>query len=83
MKRAVGDIRLTPAQQELFLAVYAGDVLKVHRSEDGLKEYRLHPLNGAPARVVAARDVEALERNGLIASNMKFPAATFVPGRGQ
>ncbi len=59
-----------------------GDVLKVHRTVDGAKEYLLHPLDGAPALAVRADDVEALVRGGLIASNMKFPAATFVPARG-
>lgn len=80
MSRDVRDIRLTPAQQKLFFAIYvSGDVLKVHRGMDGMKEHMLHPLDGSPAVVVPARDVEALVRNGLIASNMKFPAATFVP----
>ncbi len=83
MRRAAGAIWLTPAQQELLLAVHAGDVLKIHRNVDGLKEYRLHPLDESPARVIPARDVQALERNGLIASNMKFPAATFVSARSR
>lgn len=80
MSRDVRDIRLTPAQQKLLFAVSRGDVLKVHRGMDGMKEHLLHPLDGSPAIVVPARDVEALVRQGLIASNMKFPAATFVRG---
>ncbi len=72
---------LTGAQQALLAAVRRGDVLKVHRTLDGAKEHLLHPLDGAPAQPVTARDVEALVRAGFIASNMKFPAATFVPQR--
>ncbi len=70
---------LTRAQGKLLDAVAAGDVLKVHRTLDGAKEYRLHPLDGAPFRPVSGDDVEALVAAGYIASNMKFPAATFVP----
>lgn len=73
-----GTSRLTPAQRALWAAVQAGDVLKVHRTLDGAKEHRLHPLDGAPARPVAALDVAALVNAGLIRSNMKFPAATYV-----
>jgi hypothetical protein len=74
---------LTAGQQALLAAVQRGDVLKVHRTLDGDKTHMLHPLDGAPAFAVPARDVEALVRAGYIASNMKFPAATYVPGRGR
>lgn len=70
--------RLSSHQTALLAAVAAGDVLKVHRTVDGAKTYRLHPLDNKPARDLAAADVVTLERNGLIASNMKFPAATFL-----
>ena len=48
------------------------------RTLDGAKQHTLHPLDGAPAYTVADRDVEALVRAGFIASNLKFPAATYV-----
>jgi hypothetical protein len=73
--------RLTPAQARLLAAVAQGDTLKVHRTLDGAKGYRLHPLAAAPAQppqAVAAADVEALVAQGLLASNMKFPAAAFL-----
>jgi hypothetical protein len=69
---------LTQRQIGLLAAIRAGDVLKVHRTLDGAKEYRLHPLSGAQPQPVAPADVDALLAAGLIASNMKFPAATFV-----
>lgn len=69
---------LTHRQRQLLAALQAGDVLKVHRTLDGAKQHRLHPLDGSPTRTVAAADVEALLSAGLIASNMKFPAATFL-----
>lgn len=70
--------RLNAQQRSLLAAVAAGDVLKVHRTVDGEKVYRLHPLDGAPEVEIAPRDVEMLLRQGLIDSNMKFPAATFL-----
>ena len=79
MRSMAGDVRLTASQRSLWEAVQRGDVLKVHRTLDGDKTHILHPLDRSPARLIAARDVEALVRNGLVASNMKFPAATFVP----
>lgn len=69
---------VTRRQVALLAAMQAGDVLKVHRTLDGAKEYRLHPLSGAPAHPVNRTDVEALLAARLIASNMKFPSATFL-----
>jgi hypothetical protein len=54
-----------------------GATLKAHRTLDGEKTHRLHPLNGEPEPVDAA-DVAALRELGLIASNMKFPAAVYM-----
>lgn len=70
--------RLNAQQRHLLAAVAAGDTLKVHRTVDGEKVYRLHPLDGSPEIEVASRDAEALLAQGLIESNMKFPAATFL-----
>ncbi len=58
-------------------AILDGATLKVHRTMDGAKTHLLHPLTG-PAEPVDPAAVEALRQRGLIASNMKFPAATYV-----
>ncbi len=55
----------------------AGATLKAHRTVDGTKTHMLHPLDG-PAEPVDRAAVETLKQHGLIASNMKFPAATYV-----
>ena len=69
-------MRLTTEQRNLLRAMAGGSTLKVHRYLDGTKEYRLHPLDRA-AEIVERSDVEALQEQGLIDSNKKFPAATF------
>jgi hypothetical protein len=54
-----------------------GAALKVHRDLDGRKTHLLHPLDSDPLPV-AAELVESLRSLGLIQSNLKFPAATYV-----
>jgi hypothetical protein len=54
-----------------------GATLKVHRELDGAKIHRLHPLAGEPLPIPAEL-VESLREPGLIHSNLKFPAATYV-----
>jgi hypothetical protein len=70
-------MNLSPGQRRILLAMREGATLKAHRTLDGEKTHRLHPLEGEP-EPVDATDVEALRELGLIASNMKFPAATYV-----
>jgi hypothetical protein len=70
--------RLSEDQRALLHAIAAGDTLKVHRTVDGEKVYRLHPLEGSSEREIAPADAEKLLTLGLIDSNMKFPAATFL-----
>lgn len=70
--------RLNAQQKELLAAIAAGDTLKVHRTVDGEKVYRLHPLDGSREIEILPRDAEALLLQGLIESNMKFPAATYL-----
>lgn len=66
------------AEAEQVLGLLAtGGVLKAHRSLDGEKSYRMHPLSGEAIRVSAAA-MDALKRRRLIDSNMKFPAAAYV-----
>ncbi len=54
----------------------AGETLRSHRTLDGEKSYRLHTLTGV-SEPVGEQIVRALERGGFIASNQKFPVATF------
>lgn len=75
-------MRLSPAQQQILIALQQGGQLKVHRTADGGKIYRLHlataPSDAMPASIVLGVEVTRLETAGLLASNMKFPAATFL-----
>jgi len=68
---------LTAVQQQLLQAMAAGATLKAHRSLDGEKQYRLHPLGGE-SQEVPATAVAGLEKLRLLHSNQKFPAATFL-----
>ena len=68
---------LSPAQRTLLRAMLDGAALKVHRDLDGNKTHLLHPLTGEPTPV-AAELVESLRVLGLIQSNLKFPAATYL-----
>lgn len=70
-------MHLTPHQRHILQAMRNGATLKIHRTLDGEKVHRLHPLDGEPATV--ERDVvESLVALDLIQSNLKFPAATYV-----
>lgn len=71
-------MRLTAEQAAMLTALQAGDRLNVHRTVDGAKVYRLHRLDSTGAVAVDGADVDSLLRAGLIESNMKFPAATFL-----
>lgn len=69
--------RPLPAGRHILRAMLNGATLKAHRTLDGEKTYTLHPLDG-PDQIVDRAAVEILKQRGLIASNMKFPAATYV-----
>ena len=69
---------LSRAERALLEKLAAGAVLKVHRMLDGGKEYRLYPLDGAAVAVDGGLVDGLLQRN-LLASNMKFPTAVFLP----
>ncbi len=74
-------IRLSNEQRRILQALQWGHHLKVHRTLDGAKVYRLHgaAVNGEDsAEVVAPAVVQELERSGYVQSNMKFPAATLL-----
>ena len=70
-------MKLSPGEEAVLRAVAQGGTLKTHRSMDGEKLSRLHPLD-APAFDVDPAVVESLKRRKLIRSNMKFPAATYL-----
>lgn len=69
--------QLPPAAHDLLLELAAGATLKAHRTLDGDKRHELHRLTGERVPI-AATTVRTLERRRLLASNMKFPAATYL-----
>lgn len=69
---------LTAAEKRVLLAIARGWTLKSHRYLDGEKEYRLHPLDEGDVQPVAWETVDGLRERGLIDSNKKFPAATYL-----
>ena len=70
-------MKLPLESARILRALLAGATLKAHRTLDGAKTYTLHPLDG-PDEIVDRAAVESLKRHGLIRSNLKFPAATYV-----
>jgi hypothetical protein len=70
--------KLSAEQTQLLRALAQGSTLKVHRDLDGGKIYKLHPLDHAPATVIDDAVVAALRKQGLIESNMKFPASVLL-----
>jgi hypothetical protein len=71
-------MKLRPAEQAVIRLLAQGWTLKSHRNLDGDKSYLLHPLDGGAPQDVTAEAVRALLDAGLIDSNKKFPAATYL-----
>lgn len=69
---------MVTGENELLLALARGWTLKSHRYLNGSKNYQLHPLDEGKTVDVAWETVEALRDKGLIDSNKKFPAATYL-----
>jgi hypothetical protein len=69
--------RFSSEEEALVQALAAGHTLKDHRFLDGRKQHTLHRLDGTTFQVGAAV-VDRLRREGVIASNKKFPAATYL-----
>ena len=69
---------MTPSERHILRAIAAGWTLKAHRELDGAKIYRLHPLDDSSPQQVEQRTVESLRDQGLLDSNKKFPAATYL-----
>lgn len=77
--RSLPSTRLSDEQAALIVALLQGAVLKVHRTLDGEKIYRLQPgQTGAAAQTIAPVLADRLVGLDLLQSNMKFPAATFL-----
>lgn len=67
-----------PEQERILRSLAAGSTLKMHRTVDGEKVYKLHPLDGAPPEALSDALVEGLRQQKLIQSNLKFPAAVYL-----
>jgi hypothetical protein len=70
-------MRLSDREIYLIRALTQGSTLKAHRDLDGSKICRLHSLAGVVEELNRSL-VDGLQKRGLIDSNKKFPAATFL-----
>jgi hypothetical protein len=71
-------MRLSAGEKAVLRALINGSRLQSHRELDGSKRYCLHALGNKPDQTVSAAVVERLRTLGLLESNMKFPAATYL-----
>jgi hypothetical protein len=69
-------MKLSKPARRVLVSMGTGSFLKSHRSLDGQKAYKLHPLQGS-ALPVRPETVDTPRSLGLIDSNKKFPVATF------
>lgn len=69
---------LSKAEKHLLIALSQGAQLKAHRYLDGHKVHKLYDVESAAEEVVEDQVVDGLLQRGLIYSNMKFPAATYL-----
>ncbi len=74
---------LSNEQKRVLRAIVGGAYLKAHRHLDGYKVHKLHfgqsdSAQNVDEHVVADGVVDGLRRRGLIDSNLKFPAATYM-----
>jgi hypothetical protein len=70
-------MKLSPAQARVLQGLIEGATLKIQRHLDGTKVYQLYPLEGPP-ETIQRTTVNYLQSQGLIDSNKKFPAATYL-----
>ncbi len=68
---------LSAEAEQVIRLMATGGTLKAHRSVDGEKAARLHPLYG-PSIDVSPTAMVQLKQHRLLDSNMKFPAATYL-----
>ena len=71
-------MRLPTGETAILRALATGFQIKNHRHLDGTKVCHLHDSDGAAVATVSAKDVEQLEKRGLISGNMKFPASAYL-----
>ncbi len=73
-------MRLNTEQRRILTTLQGGGYLKIHRTLDGAKVYRLYCAGGGedPGEELPPAAVDALERHGYLQSNLKFPAATLL-----
>jgi hypothetical protein len=71
-------MRLRSEEKEVLRALVSGYQLKSHRYLNGQKLYTLHDTATDATQSVHVDIVERLRDLGLIAGNMKFPAATYM-----
>jgi hypothetical protein len=71
-------MRLRRAEKAVLHALISGQRLRSQRDLDGDKRYALYALDATPPQPVAHAVVERLAALGLIESNHKFPAATYL-----
>jgi hypothetical protein len=73
-------MRLNTEQRRILAALQGGCYIKIHRTLDGAKVYRLYCSSSSDdqGEELSAAPVDALERHGYLQSNMKFPAATLL-----
>jgi hypothetical protein len=70
-------MRLSSEASRILQALEQGAALKAHRTLDGAKVHKMHPLQGV-AYAVPTAAVRGLEKQGWVRSNMKFPVATYL-----
>ncbi|RME98835.1 MAG: hypothetical protein D6768_16405 [Chloroflexi bacterium] len=70
-------MNLSPSEAAVLRGLAAGGTLKIHRHLDGRKICKFYPLDG-PSQELPRAVVERLKTRGLIDSNKKFPAATYL-----
>lgn len=71
-------MRLRGEEKTILRALVSGYQLKSHRELDGSKFYSLHHTGDDSTQPVSAAGIDRLRDLGLIAGNMKFPAATYL-----
>ena len=71
-------MKLRPAQCQLLEFMATGATLKSHRDLEGHKIYLLHHLGELSPTTISPILIETLYQQGLIESNQKFPAATYL-----
>jgi len=79
-------MHLSAQQEALLAALQQGDRLQVHRTLDGLKQYRLHRLDASATVEVPSSAVIGLEQLRLIESNPEISGSHLLahrPRRGR